>query len=631
MRLPQALSLLDALLGRRLPSWRAEEEKVGAARGVAVLGLDGLASAAYGPEAMLTVLLPLGAAGLAAIQPLTGLILGVLAILYFSYRQTIAAYPNGGGSYTVAKENLGTAAGLGAAAALLMDYILNVAVAISAGVGALVSAIPALHDHILLICLMTLGIITVINLRGLRESSIVFSIPTFTFVASLGAVIAIGIWKSVTSGGHPAPVVAPPELPRTAHAATVWLLMRAFSSGCTAMTGVEAISNGIPAFREPAVRNARRSLTALVIILGTLLIGIAYLTREYGILAMRQETVGYQSVLSLLIAAVVGRGVFYYVAIVSVLAVLALSANTSFAGFPRLCRIIAGDDYLPRGFTDVGRRLVHSIGIVVLALLAATLLIAFGGITDRLIPLFAIGAFGAFTLSQAGMVVHWLREGGNRVALMVNLVGAIITFTALVVITVTKFHEGAWVTFILVPGLLVLFARVKRYYRILERQIAADEPLEIETEPPVVVMPIKEWNHLTEKALRFAMTMSPDIIAIHAAADPEHAKQLQLEWVERVERPLVESGRNAPPLHILASPYRELERPIVEFIERLRDDRQRLVAVIIPDLVERRWWEHLLHHRTGHKLRRLLIQRGNQRVVVISVPWYLDRRRRKRR
>jgi amino acid transporter len=626
------MSFVDRLLGRRLASWETEHAKIGAIRGVPVLGLDGLASAAYGPEAALAILIPLGAGGLRYIGPITAVILALLAILYFSYRQTIAAYPNGGGSYIVARENLGTRVGLLSAAALLLDYILNVAVGISAGVGALVSAIPALHAHILPLCLGILVLIAIINLRGVRESSTAFAVPTYLFVVSLAMVIAIGIYQTIRTGGHPHPLTALPPATTATATVSVWLLLRSFASGCTAMTGVEAVSNGVPIFKEPPVVHARRTLTAIVAILGCLLAGIAYLSHAYGIAAMNQEQAGYQSILSSLVAAVTGRGFFYYVTLASVLTVLCLSANTSFAGFPRLCRIIAEDDFLPHAFANVGRRLVYSGGIVVLSLLAGGLLVAFGGITDRLIPLFAVGAFGAFTTSQAGMVVHWKRLGARRHwhSLGINAVGAAVTGVALLVIIVAKFKEGAWITLVLIPAMLLLFRGTRRHYKMVERQMEFADAIDVapETEPPVVVVPIKGWDNLAAKAIRFAMTMSPNVVAVHVLADPKNADALRAQWAQHVEAPLRDSGQRTPKLVLLSSPYRRLFGPIVQYVDQLRQECKGMIAVILPDLVKGRWWEYLLHtHRAG-VLRSLLLMRGSQRVVVISVPWYLERRRR---
>ena len=405
-------SLRDILFGRPLASHEEGEQRVGPVAGIPMLGLDALSSAAYGPEAAMTLLIPLGAAGLGYVGPISGVIIVLLLIVFLSYRQTITAYPTGGGSYTVARQNLGLFPGLLAAAALLLDYVLVVAVGISAGVGALVSAVPSLQPHTLALCLAILALIAIVNLRGVRESGAAFVVPTYLFVVCLFAVIAIGVIKAWLAHGHPVPVVAPPPVAGATAAAGAWIVLRAFASGCTAMTGVEAVSNGVTAFREPAVGNAKRTLSAIIGILVVLLAGIAYLARVYHVGATEPGVAGYQSVLSQLVAAVVGTGLFYYLCIGSILMVLALSANTGFADFPRLCRLIAQDGFLPRVFASSGRRLVYSLGIYVLTGLSAFLLVIFGGITDRLIPLFAVGAFLAFTLSQAGMVGHWRTAGG---------------------------------------------------------------------------------------------------------------------------------------------------------------------------------------------------------------------------
>ncbi len=395
------MSLIDKILGRPLASGEAGEQRIGVAAGVPTFGLDALSSAAYGPEAALTVLLPLGAAGLTVIFPITGAVVLLLGIVYISYRQTIAAYPNGGGSYTVARENLGAPAGLLAAAALMTDYVLNVAVGISAGVGALISAVPTLERYTLVLCLVILIVLTFVNLRGIGEAGTLFMLPTVVFIVSLGAVVVWGVLATISAGGHPRPVVPPAHLAKATEAISVWILLRAFASGCTAMTGIEAVSNGVQAFREPVVPAARRTLTVIIAILMVLLLGIAYLAHAYHIGATEPGTPQYQSILSQLIGAVAGRGAFYWISIVSILLVLCLSANTSFADFPRLCRAVAEDGYLPYSFTNQGRRLVYSEGIWVLTILSGILLVVFGGITDRLIPLFAVGAFLAFTLSQS--------------------------------------------------------------------------------------------------------------------------------------------------------------------------------------------------------------------------------------
>ena len=388
--------------------------------------MDALGSAAYGPEAALTLLVPLGLAGLNFIVPLSITIIVVLFLVYLSYRQTIAAYPSGGGSYIVARQNLGTFAGLLAASALLIDYALDAAVGISTGIGALTSAVPGLHPHTLVLCLAALAILTLVNLRGVSETGGVFLFPTYLFLGCMAIVLVLGIAKTVASGGHPTPVVKPPLIKATA-AFSIWLLIKAYGSGCTALTGVEAVSNGVGAFRDDRVKNAQRTLGLVILALAIMLAGIAVLVKAYGIVATNPNGNNYQSVLSMLFAAVAGRGWFYYVAIFSVLVLLTLSANTAFADFPRVCHFVAEDGYLPTSFANRGRRLVYTEGIIVLTVFTAALLIGFGGITDRLIPLFAIGAFLAFTMSQAGMVAHWKREGGkhSRHSMVLNLTGAI--------------------------------------------------------------------------------------------------------------------------------------------------------------------------------------------------------------
>src|ERR1700730_14659137 len=401
------MNLGDLLLGRPLATEDETAQRIGPAKGIPIFGLDALSSAAYGPEAALTLLIPLGMAGITYILPISISIVVLLGIVYFSYRQTIEAYPQGGGSYTVASENLGVWAGLLAAASLMVDYVLTAAVGISAGVGALVSALPSLQSYTLAMCLGILLVLALVNLRGVQETGGIFLVPTYLFIACLIGMIVIGVAKALMAGGHPAPVVAPPRLKGATEAVGVWLLLRAFSSGCTAMTGVEAVSNGVMAFKDPTDKFAQRTLTIIIGILMIMLLGIAYLAPAYGVAATPPGEPGYESVLSQLLGAITGKGAFYWVSIVSILLVLSLSANTAFADFPRLARAIAQNGFLPHVLTIRGRRLVFSQGVYALAILSGVLLTIFGGVTDRLIPLYAVGAFLAFTLSQAGMVVHW--------------------------------------------------------------------------------------------------------------------------------------------------------------------------------------------------------------------------------
>jgi amino acid transporter len=621
------MSLLDLLLGKPLASDEARAECIGTAAGIPIFGLDALSSAAYGPEAALTLLIPLGAAGIAYMVPISTSIIILLAIVYFSYRQTIHAYPGGGGSYTVARQNLGVTAGLLAAAALMIDYVLVVAVGISAGVGALVSAVPSLQSHTLAICLGILVLITLINLRGVRDTGVIFMAPTYLFVGSLLLAMAIGLFKTFISGGHPVPVEPLPRIAQATALPGAWLILQAFANGCTAMTGVEAVSNGVKAFREPVVATARRTLTVIIALLMVLLAGIAYLVRVYGIQATDPGRPGYQSVLSMLLAAVTGRGVFYYISIASILVVLALSANTAFADFPRLCRAIAQNNYLPHSFATRGRRLVYSQGILVLAGLSGVLLIIFGGVTDRLIPLFAIGAFLAFTLSQAGMVGHWRRvagEGATR-SILINGLGAVATGITVIVVLVAKFVEGAWITVLLIPGLLIAMGLVRRHYHAVFLEVSSAAPLELnDLTPPLVILPIQAWNHITKKALRFVLKIFPHIRAVHVDCGEGSANFCD-EWSRYVEQPTKQAGVATPQLVVLPSPYRLILAPIVDYaLEAERNFPSQQIAVLIPELVQRRWYHYLLHNKRASVLKALLLLRGNQRIVVINVPWYLD-------
>jgi amino acid transporter len=617
------MAILDVLLGRPLSSHEEQAQRIAVLAGIAIFGLDALSSAAYGPEAALTVMRPLGALGVQYIVPISLGIIALLSVVFFSYRQTIEAYPGGGGSYTVARENLGTFPGLLAGSALMIDYILNVAVGISAGVGALVSAVPSLQPQTLSLCLGILALITLINLRGLREAGLIFMAPTYMFTGSLLLAIAIGVVKTLAAGGHPQPVVSPPVLPPATEMVGWWLLLQAFSSGCTAMTGVEAVSNGVTAFREPVVKVAQRTLAAIIAILIALLGGITWLVRAYHIGATEPGGPGYQSTLSQLLGAVVGRGAFYYVAISSVVLVLVFSANTSFSGFPRLCRVIAETGYLPMSFGTRGRRLVYSEGILVLAAVSAVLLVVFGGITDRLIPLFAIGAFLAFTLSQAGMVVHWKRAGGAWHYQLVNGVGAAATGATVFVVLAAKFTQGAWITLLLIPLLLFAMLAVRRHYAAVARQVAA--PFEFDPgkpSPPLVVIPIQRWSAISANGLRFALNISPEVRAVHIEC-PDTSWLID-QWREHVTRPARESGLQEPILDVVPSPYRLVLTPILDYILELEArNLDRTIAVVIPELVESRWYHYLLHNQRASFLKALLLVKGNRRIVVINVPWYL--------
>jgi amino acid transporter len=616
----------DILFGKPLPTWDERAEQLGVGSGIPIFGLDALSSAAYGPEAALTLLIPLGAAGVAHIVPINACVVALLIIVYFSYRQTIATYPGGGGSYTVASDNLGAFAGLLAASALMIDYILTVAVGISAGVGALVSAVPSLLPHTLGVCLIILVVITVINLRGLRQAGVIFMVPTYLFLFSLLTAIGIGLFKSFVSGGHPVAVVAPPAAIPAVAGIGVWLLLQSFASGCTAMTGVEAVSNGVMAFRDPPVKTAQRTLTIIIVLLIVMLGGIARLVRAYHIAATDPGAPGYQSVISMVVAAVMGRGVFYYVAIGAVLLVLALSANTAFADFPRLCRAIALNGYLPDAFTLRGRRLVYSQGVYVLAILSALLLILFRGVTNRLIPLYAVGAFLAFTLSQAGMVAHWMRVKGPayRRYIFVNGLGAIATGATVLVVLVAKFVEGAWVTALLIPTLLILMMAVKRYFNRVAKELEYAEPFNVQgLDSPLVILPVQHWGRLTHKALQVAFSMSREIEAVHVRVEGE-TSNLSDDWSKFVIAPLRKAGLPEPPLTMLDSPFRFVITPIVNHVLEVQQaNPTRRIAVLIPEMIEHHWWHYFLENNRAELLKALLLLKGNQRIILVNVPWYL--------
>ena len=614
----------DLLFGRPLATSEERAEHVGPIAGIPIFGLDALSSAAYGPEAALTLLIPLGLLGVHYIVPVSAAIVILLTIVFFSYRQTIDAYPRGGGSYTVASQNLGEGAGLLAAAALMIDYILTAAVGISAGVGALISAVPSLQPHTLQLCLVVLLILTIVNMRGVHDTGVVFMIPTYLFTGTLLIVIAVGTFQALHSGGHPHPVTALPAIPKATELVGWWLLLKVFSSGCTAMTGVEAVSNGVMAFRDDARRNAKITLTIIIVLLAILLAGIALLCRTYGIAATNPDGPGYESVLSMLTRAVMGHGAFYYVTIASVLLVLALSANTAFADFPRLTRAIAMDDYMPHVFLLRGRRLLYSWGIYVLVALTAVLLIVFRGVTDRLIPLYAIGAFMAFTLSQAGMVMHWKRQGKATLRMFVNGLGAFATGLTALVVLVAKFVDGAWITALLIVLMIVLMRSVKRHYKRVDGETALDRPIvPAEVTEPIVIVPIDRWSRITEKALSFALSMSNDIRCLHVqiADEPD---DICTAWEQDVAAPLRAAGKCVPKLEILRSPYRYVLQPMVDYILKAEQESSyHKICVLVPELVVRHWWENLLHNRRADLLKVILLVRGNQRIIVINIPWYL--------
>jgi amino acid transporter len=620
------MSFTDSLFGRPLATSEERAEHIGVAAGIPIFGLDALTSAAYGPETALSLLIPIGLMGIQYIVPIISAILILLVIVYFSYRQTIAAYPGGGGSYTVATENLGTGPGLLAAAALMIDYILTAAVGISAGVEAVVSDQQWLLPHTLMLCLIILAVLALVNMRGVKDTGAAFIVPTFLFVGTLLISIGVGAFHVFQTHGHPIPNAVPLGHP-TIKLIGYWLLLKAFSNGCAAMTGVEAVSNGVMAFREPRTKNAQRTLTVIIGILIILLFGTAWLATKYQIMAMDPSDPHYQSLLSLIVKAVFGRSWFYHFTMWSVFLALCLSANTAFADFPRLTRAIAMNDYLPHVFILRGRRLLFSHGIYALTGLTAIILIMFGGVTDRLISLYAIGAFLAFTLSQAGMVMHWKKEGpehkGRGWHMFVNGTGAVATGITTIIVLVAKFTSGAWVTALLIPTLILLMVAIKQHYTRV-KDVVQMGPINLSNLlEPLVVIPMARWDRMTEKALRFGVLLSHEIKVVNVDCDDGEDSLCNI-WDANVIGPIRQKGLSEPELITLHSTFRLVISPLMDYILELEHQNpDRKITVLLPELVVNHWWENLLHNQRVQLLKLLLLLRGNQRIIVVNIPWYL--------
>ncbi|MCW8398271.1 APC family permease [Legionella sp. PATHC038] len=622
------MSIIDKILGKPLSLRSRKRQELSVFTGVPALGLDALSSTAYGPEAALAILLPAGVIGLQHFFTISLLVVLVLMSLYFSYLQTTAAYPQGGGAYIVASDNLGKKYGVGAAISLILDYLLNVTVGISAGVGAIVSAIPALQPYTLTLCLAILVMLTVINLRGIRETGRLLVVPVFVFMLCMLIALFLGLVDVWTHGGHIQPLQdLTQNQTNLTETLTLWMLLTAFANGLTAMTGVEAVSNAVPLFRKPTVRNAQWTLTLIVGTLALFLIIIGYLCPAYHIVAMDQNKPGYRTILSQLVEASTGKGVFYYISIASIFTVLAYSAQTSFSAFPRVCRFLAEDNYLPHFFAERGRRLVFSVGIIILAIFSGIILIAFKGITNNLIPLFAVGAFSAFLFSQIGMVVYWLRQENRRVRykLIINALGAVVTAIALFIIILTKFLQGAWIIVILAPVLALLMHRIKHHYERIAHEI--ENPIKINSlslKPPVVIIPIHGVDLIAEKAIQFGMLLSDDITAVYIDAGYDDVEHLQELWHKKIEIPAKATDKRVPKLEIIRSPYRRIYKPLLNFVNKVRKERKnRLIALIIPELVEPKWYEYLLHNIHAPGLRALLFLERDPRTIVITIPWYL--------
>ncbi len=611
--MPTPLTQLKRVLfGRPLPSDRLEHERLNKKTALAVLSSDAISSVAYATEQTLIVLAILGTAALSYVVPISAVIVGLLVLVALSYRQTIFAYPGGGGSYTVAKENLGTMPGLIAAAALLTDYILTVSVSISSGIAAITSAYPKLGPHAVGMCIAAVFVLMVVNLRGVRESGMAFSVPTYVFIAMMLAVIGTGVYHAFTETAAPIATTRPASHASPLGFAFTFLILRAFAEGCVAMTGTEAISNGVGAFKKPSSKNAAITLSWMAAILAAFFIGTSYLTRHFGIMPSPTETV-----LSQLGRRVFGGGGLYFALQYATFAVLVLAANTAFADFPRLGSILARDGYMPRQFAARGDRLAFSNGIISLAVLAALLIWTFNGDTSALIPLYAIGVFVCFTLSQAGMVMHWVRskEPGWRRRATLNGLGALATALVSIVQMATKFLHGAWIVVLIIPLIILLLRRIHRHYEHFAREVAYTGQAPLMFLHHTVVVPVNGITKPAAGALVYATTISEDVRAVYIEVDGEASAALGREWREwdiGVE------------LTIIPSPFRSILRPLVDYVnEVIERGEADLVTVVVPEIVPRSWWGHLLHNKTALFIRTAFLFRPN--VVVTTVPYLIGR------
>ncbi len=596
------------LVGPPMPLSLGRYERLSKTTALAVFASDALSSTAYATEEILRILVLAGAAAMALAVPVALAIAGLLIVVAISYQQTIHAYPGGGGSYIVARANLGPTPGLVAAGSLMIDYVLTVAVSVAAGVAAITSAFPSLFRHRIAVGVFCVAVIAFGNLRGVRESGRFFAVPTYLFVATLGSLIVVGLFRLFQGS-----LEALPHQPVEAATSLSWfLVLRAFASGCTAMTGMEAISNGVPAFKEPEAHNAAITSRWMAGILAGLFLGVTVLAAALKVVPVEDQTV-----VSMIAGALVGRGALYYLTQASTALILILAANTSFADFPRLASLLSRDHYAPRQFMKRGDRLVFSNGVIVLAALAALLIISFRGDTHALIPLYAVGVFISFTLSQSGMVRHWQTERGRgwRWRLAVNGVGAAVTAVVTIVIAATKFTHGAWMVVVLIPILVFVFQTVARHYALVADQLS----LEGYGGPPqirhTVLVPIGDMHRGVVSAVQYAKLLSPEAKAVYVEVDPQQTRRLEEKWTKW--------GLGVP-LVILTSPYRSLLTPLLEYIDHLQGQQgefRRVVTIVLPEFIPAHWWQHLLHNQTALLIKGALLFRKD--VIVTDVPYHL--------
>jgi amino acid transporter len=604
------------LFGAPIATRREIHERLSKVKGLAIFASDNISSSAYATEEIMRVLVLAGAGALVLSMPLSIAIAVVLMIVTISYQQTIRAYPQGGGSYIVSRDNLGDLPGLIAAAALLTDYILTVAVSISAGVAALTSPFPGLLDLRVPIAIFAIVLLTSGNLRGIRESGTIFAAPTYVYIISILGLIGYGIYRWATNS---LPTYTPPAdwIPQAAAPLGVILVLRAFASGAVALTGVEAVANGVPAFKPPESRNARITLVSMAAIFGTLFLGISFLSSRIGLVPDPHEA---ETLLSQLTRLLVGSGGIYFLIQCATALILLLAANTAFADFPRLNSILARDGFLPHQFAFRDARLAFSTGIIVLAVVAGMLVIAFGGSVAALIPLYTVGVFLAFTLSQVGMVVHWWqrRERGWRLSMTVNGLGAIATAVVALEAAIVKFSHGAWSVLVLIPLLVIVMRAIHGHYREVESELAlADPPLPraSSTRSKIVVVPIAGLNKAVMRTLEYARTLGTNVTAVHMTDNLDTANHLRDEW-ERFSIDI--------PLVIIESPYRAFTGPLLTYIDSIeRKNPQAQVTVVLAEFVPKHWWHHLLHNQTALRLKAALLFRPN--TVVTDIPYHLEK------
>lgn len=600
------------LVGDPLKTAQAAHERLSKRLALAVFSSDALSSVAYATEEILLVLILAGTAAVSWSIPVSLSIILLLAILTASYRQIIFEYPEGGGAYIVAKSNLGEWPGLTAAAALMIDYILTVAVSVAAGIAALTSAFPVLFPHREAICLIAILTVLVVNLRGVRESGRVFAVPTYLFIGAILVMILTGL-SQILLGKASASTGLTPNTGGPVEGLTVFLILRAFASGCTALTGVEVISNGVSAFKKPEPKNAALTMLGMAAILGLLFIGISTLAYQFGILAKADETV-----VSQIARATFGEGVMYYLIQASTMLILILAANSAFAGFPRLASILARDGFMPHQMAVMGDRLVFSNGVIILGVFSCLLIVLFQGDTHALIPLYAVGVFLSFTLSQAGMVKRWLSKKGPhwRKKLAVNGVGAVTTAVATIIIASTKFIHGAWIVIVLIPFLIMLFRSIRSHYTAVAEQVA----LSRDARPPrprrnIVVIPISGVNRAVVRAVDYARSHGGEVKAILIDVDKEETALVEIKWAQ---------WGCGVPLIVLPSPYRSILGSLLDYIEEQRQkDPECWITVVIPEILPARWWQNILHNQRALMLKASLLFKD--RVVLTDVPFHLTR------